>query len=153
MRVFPAYCEKSTITSALSAAAIRSACLSAFPKSNLVGSVTQVIGWFGTTTGAGRNPPSVPIWMNDGPRVAGSGTPPSLPSVGQLAGKPEVAMAGTILTSVLFLPSADVTFVSATYNCRLTKRSSAAFRTRNRYAFGSTVRLGYAAPLTIAVSM
>ena len=27
----------------------------------------HVVGWFGTTTGAGRKPPSVPIWIQPGP--------------------------------------------------------------------------------------
>ncbi len=61
--------------------------------------------------------------------------------------------AATILTSVLFLPSAVVTFASATYHCRLKKRSSAALSIRNLYAWGSTVRLGYATPFTRGVSI
>ena len=42
---------------------------------------------------------------------------------------------------------------SATYHCRFQKRSLAAFRMRKRYAFGSTVIVGYAVPLTIGVSL
>ena len=78
-------------------------------------------------TGAGRNPPSVPTWIQEGPIVAGSGTPPTLPSEGQRAGNPLVLMAGTILTSVFILPSDVTTDGSATYICRLNQRSSAAF--------------------------
>ena len=48
--------------------------------------------------------------MNDGPMVAGSGTPPSLPSVGQRAGQfvsvSECGMAATMATSVLMLAMA-----------------------------------------------
>ncbi len=66
----------------------------------------SLTGVFGSTAGAGRKPPSVPIWIIDGPAVAGSGTPPSLPSVGQVAGhfvEPGCGIAGTILTSVRML--------------------------------------------------
>jgi len=38
-------------------------------------------------------------------------------------------------------------------NDRLKNRSLAAFSTRNRYDFGSTVVVGYAVPLTIGVSL
>ena len=44
-------------------------------------------------------PPSVPISTSFGPRLAGSGTPPSRPSVGQVAGNPVVLAAATIGTS------------------------------------------------------
>ena len=62
----------------------------------------------------GSKPASFPICINAGPAVVGSGTPPSLPSVGQVSGNPGVGTAGTILTSVLFLPSMVVTVLSAT---------------------------------------
>ena len=42
--------------------------LSTFPTLNIVGSRFQLTGWLGSSTGAGRKPPSVPIWMNAGPR-------------------------------------------------------------------------------------
>ena len=103
MSVLLAYAEKSIMTSALSAGPSSSACLSTIPNMNIKKSLIQVTGWFCTTTGAGRKPPSVPIRMNDGPMKAGSGTPPSLPSVGQPEGKPDVATAGTMPTSVLLL--------------------------------------------------
>ena len=34
---------------------------------NTVGSFTQVMGCGGMTTGVGRKPPSVPIWIQSGP--------------------------------------------------------------------------------------
>ena len=41
--------------------------MSTLPKSNRVGSVIHVVGWFGTITGDGKKPPSVPIWIQLGP--------------------------------------------------------------------------------------
>jgi len=151
--VLPAYCEKSTTTSARSAGASSSEWLETLPMLKVVGSRFQSIGWFGITAGAGRNPPSVPIWIHSGPAVAGSGTPPSRPSVGQSSGKPAVGAAGTILTSVLVRPSLLVVVPSASYICRFQKRSLAAFSMRRRYDFGWTVTDGNAVPLTIGVSM
>ena len=55
------------MTSARSAGASSSECWSTLPTSKRVGSVIQVVGWAGTTTGAGRKPPSVPIWIQFGP--------------------------------------------------------------------------------------
>ena len=64
----PANFEKSTIASARSAGASSSECWSTLPTSNRVGSVIQVVGcWPSTTAGAGRKPPSVPIWTQSGP--------------------------------------------------------------------------------------
>src|SRR5579864_1730515 len=36
------------------------------------------------TTGAGKRPPSVPISIQGGPAVVGSGTPPALPSAAHI---------------------------------------------------------------------
>ena len=86
IRVLPANCEKSTITSALQLV-LTSECISVeMPKSKVPWFQFQSAGCVGRTAGAGRKPASVPIWMNDGPMLVGSGTPPSLPSVGQPAG-------------------------------------------------------------------
>ena len=41
------------------------------PALNTVGSFTQVVYWAGMTVGAGRKPPSVPIWTQLGPCAAG----------------------------------------------------------------------------------
>ena len=42
---------------------------------------------------------------------------------------------------------------SPTYHWKLKKRSFAAFNTRKRYDFGSSVIVGYATPFTIGVSL
>jgi len=54
------------------------------------------MGCWGTTTGFGRKPPSVPIMIQDGPLVAGSGMPLGV-SAYWFAG---ATLTGTILTSV-----------------------------------------------------
>ena len=54
------------------------------------------IGCWGTTTGAGVKPPSVPIWIHAGPAFAGSGIPLGV-SANWFAG---LTLTGTILTSV-----------------------------------------------------
>ena len=93
------------MTSARSAGPSSSAWSETLPTLNVSGSRFQMTGWFGITTGLGRKPPSVPIWMNSGPLVAGSGTPPSRPSCGHISGQSGLGEAGTILTSA---PSAHV---------------------------------------------
>ena len=110
------------MTSARSAGARSSECLSTLPTSKRVGSVIQVIGWLGTTTGVGRNPPSVPIWIQLGPAgllvVSGVGT--TFGSVWAAA-----TSAGLRATS-LSVPVVG----SATYHWRFQKRSFAALRIR-----------------------
>ena len=49
------------MTSCRSAGAVSSECRSTLPALKTVGSLTQVVGWAGMTTGEGRKPPSVPI--------------------------------------------------------------------------------------------
>src|SRR5215469_11375859 len=88
------------------------------------------------TTGSGRNPPSLPIWMKAGP--------------GRLIG----AMMGLLLGSIppvfaVVIPSG---VLSATYSCRLKKRELAPFNMRKRNLWGGTVTVGYGAPLTRMVS-
>src|SRR5690242_19411917 len=124
MSVLPANFEKSTTTSARSAGASSSECLSALPKSKRVGSVIQVMGWLGTVTGAGRKPPSVPIWIQLGPAglLAVSG-------VGKTFGS--VCAAST--SDVFSATSLSVPVVgSATYHWRFQKRSLEALRIRYR---------------------
>src|SRR3954451_6782665 len=113
--------------------------------SNRVGSVIQVIGWFLTTVGAGRNPPSLPIWIQSGP-----------------AGLTLVSGVGTTFGSVCAASTSDLFSAtslsvpvvgSATYHCRFQKRSLAALSSRMRYAFGCTVVVGYAVPFTTGVSL
>ncbi len=53
----------------------------------LLGLRSKLTGVAGITTGAGSRPPSVPIWTHGGPAVVGSGTPPTLASVGQVDGQ------------------------------------------------------------------
>src|SRR5450759_3959078 len=125
----PANREKSTITSARSAGP-RNRDLSETLSTTMSRRLSlYVTGWLGMSTGVGRNPPSVPIWIHDGPTVAGSGTPPALPSVGQEAGQVRsvegLGTAGTILTSVLArgAASADDCNGSAVYICRFSMRS------------------------------
>ncbi len=120
----PRNCEKSTITSARSAGASSSECWSTLPTSKRVGSVIQVVGWAGTTTGAGRNPPSVPIWIQFGP--AGLQV---VSGVGKTTGSVWAAAtsAGFRATS-LRVPVLG----SATYHDRFQKRSFAALRMRKR---------------------
>src|SRR5450756_1264708 len=122
IRVLPRYAEKSTITSARSAGATSSAFLSTLPKSKRVGSAIQVMGWLGTTTGAGRNPPSVPIWTQLGPTglVVVSGVGTTCGSVWAAA-----SSVGFRATS-LSVPVVG----SATYHCRFQKRSLDALRMR-----------------------
>ena len=43
-----------------------------------------LIGVAGITTGAGSSPPSLPIWIQGGPAVRGSGAPPALPSAAHM---------------------------------------------------------------------
>ena len=106
------------------------------------------------TATAGKSPPSVPICTNDGPAVAGSGTPPFLPSVGQVAGKPAVLTAGTIFTSQPgATPAGQATVVSARNKDRLRVRSLPALRIWKRYGAASTCSTGYAVPFTTGVSM
>ncbi|OPY91811.1 MAG: hypothetical protein A4E73_01769 [Syntrophaceae bacterium PtaU1.Bin231] len=93
------------MTSALSAGPSMSVpppsfCCRTIPAVKSVGSTFQLTGWFGSSTGFGRKPPSLPIWMIAGPLVDGSGAPPSRPSAGHIAGKPAVGAAGTMATSV-----------------------------------------------------
>ena len=91
----------------------------------------QVVGWAGTTAGAGRKPPSEPIWIQSGP-----------------LGLSVSSGVGTMLMSVWAAATSDalratsVPVLSATYQDRFQKRSLAAFRMRNRYAFGSSVVVG-----------
>src|SRR5512142_702677 len=61
---------------------------------------SKPIGFGGIVATAGIKPPSLPIWSHGGPTVPGFGAPPSLPSVGQVAGSPDPGLAGTIETSV-----------------------------------------------------
>src|SRR5512134_2690976 len=61
------------MTSCRSAGAVSSECWSTLPALNTVGSLTQVVGWAGMTTGAGRKPPSVPIAIQSGPSVPATG--------------------------------------------------------------------------------
>ena len=148
--VWPAKAEKSTTASARSAGPSSSECRSTLPALNTVGSVTQVMGWGGMTTGAGRKPPSVPNWIQFGPSVPASG-------VGKTVGSARAAAtsAGFSATSVQATPvlsGAGFGLVArlhgmplastALYSDRLKKRSLAAFRMRRRYAFGSTVSVG-----------
>ena len=120
--VLPLYCEKSTITSARSAGASNNECLSTLPTSNRVGSVIHVIGWFGTTVGCGKKPPSEPICTQLGP-------------VGLFA----VSGVGTTFGSVCAAASSDAFSAtsdsvpvvgSATYHCKFQVRSPAAFKMR-----------------------
>src|SRR5450759_1794767 len=101
-------------------------------------------GVLGSTAACGRKPPSLPICTMAGPLEAGSGTPPSRPSVGQLAGRPLLGTAGTMATSPAS-PSVSVPFDFhicpfdfAQYIWRLRVRSLEAFSIRNRYALGPT---------------
>ena len=121
----PANLEKSTITSARSAGASSSECLSTLPTSKRVGSVIHVVScWPSTTTGLGRNPPSVPIWIQSGPLVAALCT-----GVGKTTGSvcACASSSGSSATS-LSVPVVG----SATYHWKLKKRSLAAFSTRKR---------------------
>ena len=123
--VLPANLEKSTITSDRSAGAITSECLSTLPTSNRVGSVIQVVScWPSTTTGAGRNPPSLPITIQSGPSVEALCT-----GVGKTTGSvcACASSSGSSATS-LSVPVDG----SATYHWKLKKRSLAAFRNRKR---------------------
>src|SRR6476659_872079 len=128
MRVLPAYLLKSTTTSPRSAGASSSECLSTLPTSKRVGSVIHVVGCGGTTVGAGRKPPSDPIWIQLGP-----------------AGLSSVSGDGTMLMSVCAAATSDafnatsVPVLSATYHDRFQNRSLAAFRIRKRYVFGSMI--------------
>jgi hypothetical protein len=92
------------MTSARSADPRRSECWLTVPKLKVVGLRFQPMGCWGTTTGAGMKPPSVPIMIQSGPLVAGSGMP-----LGQsaywFAG---ATLTGTIFTSVQTVGSAGV---------------------------------------------
>ena len=136
MRVLPANFEKSTRTSARSAGASSSECLSTLPKSNRVGLVIHVVGcWPSMTAGAGRNPASLAIWIQSGPAVDAFWT-----GVGNTVGSVWAASScfGLSATSVLPLPW----FGSATYHWKLKDRSFAAFSIRSRYVFGDNVTFG-----------
>ncbi len=110
------------MTSARSAGASSSECLSTLPKSNRVGSVIQVIGCAGMTAGAGRNPPSVPIWIQFGPTGL-----LTVSGVGKTFGSVCAASSSDCLSAT----SLSVPVVgSATYHCRFQKRSFAALRIR-----------------------
>ena len=88
------------MTSARSAGPRSRLCSLMLPKVALLVSWSQPSGMFVQVTGAGRNPPSVPIWIMSGPASAGSGTPPGRASgVGQPAGQPLPAK-GSVLTSL-----------------------------------------------------
>ena len=131
MRVFPAYFEKSTMTSARSAGARSRACRSTLPKSNRVGSVIQVMGWLGITAGAGRKPPSLPIWIQLGPAGLSA-----VSGVGYTVGSSCAAATSAALSAT------SVPVASATYHCRFQNRSLAALRIRSRYGRGCRVTVG-----------
>ncbi len=135
MSVLPANLEKSTITSARSAGASASECRSTLPTSKRVGSVIQVVScWPSTTAGAGKKPPSEPMWIQSGPLVEALCT-----GVGKTTGSVWAAASscGSSATS-LFVPVVG----SATYHWKLKKRSLAAFSMRKRYVFGWSVTSG-----------
>ena len=124
IRVLPRNCEKSTIVSARSAGASNRECWSTLPTSNRVASVIHVVGWAGTTTGLGTNPPSEPMKIQLGPLglqvVSG---------VGETTGSVWAASSSAGLSATsLRVPVRG----SATYQDRFQKRSLAAFRTRIR---------------------
>ena len=58
-------------------------------------------------------------------------------------------IAGLVFAASHMAPLASI----AWYSDRFMNRSLAAFRIRKRYAFGSSVTVGYALPLTTGVSM
>ena len=104
MRVFPAKAEKSTTTSARSAGPRSSECWSTLPALNTVGSVTHVVTCGGMTTGAGRKPPSVPIWTQSGP-----GGLRSVSGVGKTLGGSASAASTSAALSATSLPEASAT--------------------------------------------
>src|SRR5512146_2362734 len=91
------------MTSARSAGIRNSECWLTMPKLKYAGSRLYPIGCCGMTTGAGVKPPSVPIWIHDGPAVVGSGMPLGV-SPYWLAG---LTLTGTILTSVQLATATD----------------------------------------------
>src|ERR1017187_4389730 len=93
MRVLPANLLKSTMTSARSAGPRKRPWVATLPTVTLFGLVSKSVGVGGITTGAGRRPPSVPIWIHAGPAKSGFGTTPVKPAevipvvVGQVVGQ------------------------------------------------------------------
>ena len=84
-------CEKSTITSARSAGPRSSECWSTLPTLKVVGFWFQVIGWCWTIAGAGRKPPSVPIWIQSRAAcLAGRGRRPRGRRSASRPGRPRV---------------------------------------------------------------
>src|SRR5512143_2178020 len=84
------------MTSARSAGIRYSECWLTMLKLNWPVFMLKPIGCWGTTTGAGMKPPSVPIWIHGGPAVVGAGIPLAV-SANWFAG---LTLAGTIFISV-----------------------------------------------------
>jgi hypothetical protein len=128
------------MTSARSAGATSSECLSTLPALKTVGSVTQVVGCAGMTLGAGRNPPSLPIWIQSGPSVPTTGvgnTPAGSVSAAatssglratSVQATPVLSTTGAVFDVSQGFPSASI----AWYIDRLKNRSLAALRIRKR---------------------
>src|SRR5664279_1313501 len=103
------------------------------------------MSWAGITAGAGRNPLSLPIWIQSGPFGLSV-----VSTVGWITGSICAAATSDFFNAT----SVNVPVVgSATYQDRFQNRSLDALSIRNRYAFGSTDVVGYAVPFTTGVSL